>query len=224
MDKEQLRSFIRIKWMEGLSPKNIHETLQNTLQGCGPSYSTVKEWCNNFKWGRESVKHATGAGRPITTITPDMIDSVKDSIEENRRITVRQLAYIHQISMGSIVEIMHQYLHLQKKNARWVPKLLNAKQKQERVEASKENLGFLHKDRAGFLDRIVTQDETWCYHYTPESKQQSAEWWYPNEMDVEEAVNAYFDGCDSRFFSRGLEKLEDRYNKCIDVQGEYFED
>ncbi|GFQ97636.1 transposase [Trichonephila clavata] len=27
-----------------------------------------------------------------------------------------------------------------------------------------------------FLDHIVTGDETWAYHHTPESKQQSMQW------------------------------------------------
>jgi hypothetical protein len=42
---------------------------------------------------------------------------------------------------------------------------------------------LLHQSEAEgdkFLDSIVTGDETWCYHYEPESKRQSMEWRHPD--------------------------------------------
>jgi hypothetical protein len=35
-----------------------------------------------------------------------------------------------------------------------------------------------HKDGDEFLDHIVTGDETWIARITPESKQQSLQWWH----------------------------------------------
>jgi hypothetical protein len=43
-------------------------------------------------------------------------------------------------------------------------------------------LSFLeryHRDGDKFLDHIVTGDETWVSHFTPESKHQSLEWHHP---------------------------------------------
>jgi len=37
-------------------------------------------------------------------------------------------------------------------------------------------LEFFRRDPNGFLSRLVTMDETWLYHYDPETKQQSMEW------------------------------------------------
>jgi hypothetical protein len=36
-----------------------------------------------------------------------------------------------------------------------------------------------HRDGDKFLDRVVTGDETWVSHFTPESKRQSLEWHHP---------------------------------------------
>jgi len=35
---------------------------------------------------------------------------------------------------------------------------------------------FFHRDPNYFLSQLVTMDETWLYHYDPETKQQSMEW------------------------------------------------
>jgi len=35
---------------------------------------------------------------------------------------------------------------------------------------------FFRCDPNDFLPRLVTKDETWLYHYDPETKQQSMEW------------------------------------------------
>jgi len=37
-------------------------------------------------------------------------------------------------------------------------------------------LEFFRRDPNNFLSRFVTMDETWLYHYDPETKQQSMEW------------------------------------------------
>ena len=41
--------------------------------------------------------------------------------------------------------------------------------------------------------RLVTMDKTWLYHYDPETKQQSVEWWYngsphPNKFQVQKST------------------------------------
>jgi len=38
------------------------------------------------------------------------------------------------------------------------------------------NFRFFRRDPNVFLSRLVTMDETWLYHYDPETKQQSMEW------------------------------------------------
>jgi len=57
-------------------------------------------------------------------------------------------------------------------------KCLNADQKRHRCHSSEQNVEFFRRDPNYFLSRLVTRDETWLYHYDPETKQQSMEWRY----------------------------------------------
>jgi len=42
-------------------------------------------------------------------------------------------------------------------------------------ESSEQLLEFFRRDPNDFLSRLVTTDETWLYHYDPDTKQQSME-------------------------------------------------
>lgn len=46
-------------------------------------------------------------------------------------------------------------------------------QKQRRENVSNKYLELFQYNSKEFLRRFVTADETWFYHYTPETKQQS---------------------------------------------------
>ena len=58
---------------------------------------------------------------------------------------------------------------------RRVPRQLIEAHKQCRRKACSELLEYCHSDKT-FLQRIVTGDETWVYHFEPESKKASMEW------------------------------------------------
>jgi hypothetical protein len=60
-----------------------------------------------------------------------------------------------------------------------------------------------------FLDSIVTGDETWGFHYTPESKQQSLQW-----RHMQEEVMTWFKGQAADVYDSGIQKLVPRLNKC----------
>ena len=65
---------------------------------------------------------------------------------------------------------------MRKLSAKWVPKCLNANQKRRRCQSSEQLLEFFRRYPNDFLSRLVTMDETWLYHYEPETTQQSMEW------------------------------------------------
>jgi len=65
---------------------------------------------------------------------------------------------------------------MRKLSAKWIPKCLNVDQKLQRCQSSEQILELFRRDPNDFLSRLVTMDETWLYHYDPETKQQSMEW------------------------------------------------
>ena len=65
---------------------------------------------------------------------------------------------------------------MRKLSAKWVPRCLNAEQKCQQCQSSEQLLEFFWCNPNDFLSQLVTMDETWLYHYDPETKQQSMEW------------------------------------------------
>ena len=61
-------------------------------------------------------------------------------------------------------------------SALWVPKCLNANQKRQQCQSSEKHLEFFRLEPKDFLSRLLAMEETWLYHYEPETKQQSVEW------------------------------------------------
>ena len=176
MSKEQNRAFIKIKFLEGKSPKDIHAELQNTLGESAPSKFTVKYWVNEFKWNRESIKDEHHSGRPVDVSTPEMVQKVAKDVEEDRRISIRFLSNKYGVSICTIQRILHNSLGLRKIQSHWVTKLLTNFQKHQRMNASEVNLALLHSDEENFYSRLVTQDETWVYHYDPMPRHMTKEW------------------------------------------------
>ena len=116
------------------------------------------------------------SGHP-SLITGDLVELMRQRIVENRRFTITELSSLFpQISRSVLHEIVTQRLLFKKLCARWVPKNLTPEHKMKRSGAALTFLQRYHDDGDDFLDRIVTGDETWISHFTPETKQQSMHW------------------------------------------------
>jgi hypothetical protein len=105
--------------------------------------------------------------------TPALIASVSAAVEEVRRICIEALATAQGTSVSIIHAVLHDDLGLEKKSARWVPKLLNDEQKQQLVEICSEFLKAVHCHSLAKLDSIVTMGETMVCYHTPQSNKQS---------------------------------------------------
>jgi len=109
-------------------------------------------------------------GRPKTVTTPEIIDQIHELILEDRRISAKSIAQQLGISRERVGSIIHEDLDMRKLSAKWVPKRLNADQKLQRCQSSEQHFEFFRRDPNDFLSRLVTMDETWLYHYDPQTK------------------------------------------------------
>jgi len=112
-------------------------------------------------------------GRPKTVKTAEIIDQIHELILEDRRISAKSIVKQLGISRERVVSIIHEDLDMWKLSVKWVPKCLNADPKRQRCQTSEQLLEFFRRDSNDFLSRMVTMDETWLFHYDPETKQQS---------------------------------------------------
>jgi len=162
--------------LQGKALKEIRAILTETSGERAPSYATVKNRVAQFKRGDFSTCDAPRPGRPKTVTTPEIIDQIHELILEDRRISVKSIAEQLSISRERVGSIIHEDLDMRKLSAKWVPKCLNTDQKRQRCHSSEQLLEFFRRDPNDFLSRLMTMDETWLYHYDPETKQQAMEW------------------------------------------------
>ena len=102
---------------------------------------------------------------PKTVNTPEIIYQIHELILENHRISAKLIAEQLGISRERVGSIIHEDLNMRKLSAKWVPKCLNAHQKHQRCQSSRQHLEFFRRDPNNFLSRLVTMDETWLYHF-----------------------------------------------------------
>lgn len=163
-------------WKEGACANEIVRRLFNVFGEKAVSQSTVYNWINHFRTGRQSLDDEPRPGRPATTITRENISNVEKHLLENRCITVSELAEITEIPPTCVHEIISQHLQMHKLTARWVPRLLTTDQKAKRASMSQELLDMSEELGESFWKRLITTDETWLPFYLPESKEQSKQW------------------------------------------------
>jgi histone-lysine N-methyltransferase SETMAR len=113
---------------------------------------------------------------------------------------------IPEVSKTTIHEAVTEKLGYRKLCARWVPKMLTDDHKTKRMGSALKFLTRYPQEGDEFLDSVVTEDETWVFHHTPESKQQSQQWRHTQAAD---------------FYDSGIQKLVPRLNKCLDNAGDY---
>ena len=169
-----------IKFCVGLD-KTPTETLK-MLQ----SSSTTKKCCRTlvFKWhrrfreGRCSIEDDQRCGRP-SKVKCSISEKVKDMVYSDRRHTLRSLASELDVSTSTVHDILKTELGMSKVCARWVPRLLKDHERETRIRCSEEFVRWYEREGEEFLSRIITTDETWLWHFDPETKAQSCIWKTP---------------------------------------------
>ena len=177
--RQKQRCVIEFLHKEGNAPIDIHRRLQKVYGMDAVDASTVRRWVRRFESGESDVEDKARSGRPHTATTPENEARLDGLIRADRRITVNEMR--EELGVGvSAVETMLSSLGYSKVCARWVPRMLTQDQKDRRRDVCQDLLDRYEAEGDGFLDQVITGDETWCHHYEPESKRQSMEWHHSN--------------------------------------------
>lgn len=72
----------------------------------------------------------------MEAVTPENVSEVTKIVMKNRKVKLREIAEMTQISYGSVFNILHEKLSMKKVFSKWVPRLLSMEQKQQRVDDS----------------------------------------------------------------------------------------
>ncbi|GFT77831.1 hypothetical protein NPIL_505341 [Nephila pilipes] len=188
LNREHFRAIIFHNFRRGLSRQECFDELNSLYSDKAPSYSTVKNWYNEFNRGRCSIQDESRAGRPKSVVVPEKINAVRELIKQDRHVTHREIEASLDISMTSINKILHEHLSVKKICSRWIPHNLTNAQKKARVDWCKEMLEKYIQGTSKAVYNIYTGDESWIYAYEPETKQQSTVWVFQDEAKPTKVV------------------------------------
>ncbi|GFU33812.1 HTH_48 domain-containing protein [Nephila pilipes] len=188
LNREHFRAIIFHNFRRGLSRQECFDELNSLYSDKAPSYSTVKNWYNEFNRGRCSIQDESRAGRPKSVVVPEKINAVRELIKQDRHVTYREIEASLDISMTSINKILHEHLSVKKICSCWIPHNLTNAQKKARVDWCKEMLEKYIQGTSKAVYNIYTGDESWIYAYEPETKQQSTVWVFQDEAKPTKVV------------------------------------
>lgn len=194
MRKNEYRAVIRYLFLKDNTPTQIKDELDYVYGDSAPSFTTVKFWTAEFKRGRRSMEDDQRPGRPKTASTDNNIKKIHQMVINNRRIKVRDVAETMEISKERVCNILNKDLDMRKLTARWVPRLLTLHQKRVRMKISKALLAQFRQNKSDFWRRLITVDETWIHHNTPETKKQSKQWTSKGEPAPKKAKTVFSAG------------------------------
>ncbi|CAF2812706.1 unnamed protein product [Rotaria sp. Silwood2] len=159
MDKLYLHSYVKIRLLLGLTATQIHDEL-TTAYGQGVvAYRTVAHWVHRFSSGRKSLDDDPRSGHPLSVITQQNFEAVKDLVNGDPHISIDYIADMLDISHGSADTILKHHLKLKKVSPKWIPHKLTSAQRQRRVDICSENLQKIQSSAWKLCD-IVTGDES----------------------------------------------------------------
>jgi transposase len=92
MEKQYIRSYIKTRWLLGLTAIQIHDKLTATYGPGVVSYSTVTDWVHRISNGQESFKDDPRNGRPLSVIIQQNIDAIQDPTNDDPHISIDYVA------------------------------------------------------------------------------------------------------------------------------------
>ena len=170
------RVYCKIQAQLGFPLTEIHADLQKVYGNGALKYPTVCNWVCRFNDGRESIENDPRVGRPVSVLMEKNVAAVKMLIEEDARYTMQEIEELSCIHSSSVLKILREGLGLHKTCARWVLHLLTEEQKQSQVRLASQVIEKCNKCNPRHLEEIVTGDETWIYHFQPDSKAKNKVW------------------------------------------------
>jgi histone-lysine N-methyltransferase SETMAR len=111
--------------------------------------------------------------------TETVKQQIEQQISDYRHVTVDEIAIECNMSHAFLHYIVHGDLGYRKVCSRWDPWQLSHSHKHAWHTICQQHLDHHVREGDAFLHQIVTEDESWVYHYEQESKRQSMQWKHP---------------------------------------------
>ena len=117
LENRDFRAMVYYDMKRGLPFQESYETLVKVFGSIAPSKSTVGRWYRDFGFGREHLRDTEYPGRPVSVTTEENAARVRQLIEDDARITTRDIGHILGIGMSAVNTILHKHLGVHKRFA-----------------------------------------------------------------------------------------------------------
>ena len=174
--KTKIRIYIKCRIRLNIDSKQIFNELCGIYWPQTISVRTCFRWVKAFKAGKFSVEDGTRLGRPKISVTKAYIAAVKIVVEQDVRLSVKDIARCTGISEGSVQTILKKRLDLRKVCARWVPHLLTEEQKTQRFKCARELLKTYNGCNSRVISNLLTGDETWVHMFESQRRADNKKW------------------------------------------------
>ena len=168
--KTEIRSYIKCRIRLNIDSKQIFNELFGIYGPQTISVRTGFRWVKAFKAGKFSVEDDTHPGGPKTSVTKANFAVVKIVVEQDVRLSVKDITSCTGISEGCVQTILKKRLDLRKVCARWVPRLLTEEQKTQCLKCAWELLKAYKGCNSQFISNLLTGDETWVHMFEPQRR------------------------------------------------------
>jgi hypothetical protein len=160
MSRLEQRAVIRYLTLKNLTVAEIATELQGVYGRDALKYSTVSKWRLRFLDGSEDLFDLARSGRLPRS---DLATPIQQLLQQFPFISCKVLCHKLKIGKATCLRVLHDDLHLEKFNLRYIPHSLEDDQKRSRVELSEELLEILQQDRQNNFEHILTGDESWFF-------------------------------------------------------------
>ncbi len=141
------------------------------------SARSISRWALFFRRNNSHITDQPRTGHPRSRRTAANVQTVQAELQRDRTLNVRQIAANVGLSKDTVHRIIRKNLQLRKRVAKFIPHVLNAAQRRDRVQTC----GHWLRHFGHLRDRIVTVDETYVHCYDPKTCQSSMEWLAPGQ-------------------------------------------
>ena len=163
--KTEIRSYIKCRMRLNIDSKQIFNELCGIYGPQTISVCTIFWWVKAFKAWKFSVEDDTCPGSPKTSVTKANMAAVKIVVEQDARLSVKDIASCTGISEGSVQIILKKCLDLRKVCTWWAPHLLTKEQKTQCLKCARELLKTYKGCNSRVISNLLTGDETWVHMF-----------------------------------------------------------
>ena len=174
--KTEIRRYIKCRIMLNIDSKQIFNELCGIYGPQTISMRTDFRWIKACKAGKFSVEDDTRPGMPKTSVTKANIAAVKIVVEQDARLSVKDIASCTGISEGSVQTILKKRLDLRKVCARWAPHLLTEEKKTQRLKCARELSKTYKSCNSQVISNLLTGDETWMHMFELQRRADNKQW------------------------------------------------